>query len=375
MAGIYIHIPFCRQKCFYCDFYKTLDTSLTGNFFSILKVEAVQRKNYLFNEPIDTIYFGGGTPSVLNKYELLQIMAFLHKEFSVLPDAEITFEANPDDLNYSYLKNLYYAGINRLSIGIQSFQNEHLKIMNRRHNVNQAIVSVENAVKAGFENISVDLIYGLPNLTARQWQSNLNQVFNLPVQHLSAYHLTYHRGTTFYDRLKKGTLKELVEKESIKQFKLLIEIASDLGFEQYEISNFAKNKMYSKHNMSYWQGNKYLGLGPSAHSFNGVSRQWNVANLEGYLNAIENNSTYFEEEILTENEKYNEYILTRIRTKWGVSINFIEKEFGTEKVTHFIKNIEKYEKSEFVIRQNRIFTLSPDGLFISDEIMANLMII
>ena len=302
-------------------------------------------------------------------------MAFLHKEFSVLPDAEITFEANPDDLNYSYLKNLYYAGINRLSIGIQSFQNEHLKIMNRRHNVNQAIVSVENAVKAGFENISVDLIYGLPNLTARQWQSNLNQVFNLPVQHLSAYHLTYHRGTTFYDRLKKGTLKELVEKESIKQFKLLIEIASDLGFEQYEISNFAKNKMYSKHNMSYWQGNKYLGLGPSAHSFNGVSRQWNVANLEGYLNAIENNSTYFEEEILTENEKYNEYILTRIRTKWGVSINFIEKEFGTEKVTHFIKNIEKYEKSEFVIRQNRIFTLSPDGLFISDEIMANLMII
>ena len=375
MAGIYIHIPFCRQKCYYCDFYKTLNTSLSEKFISILKTEGVRRKNYLSNELIETIYFGGGTPSVLKEQELLQIITFLHKEFRVSPDAEITFEANPDDLEYSYLKDLYRAGINRLSIGIQSFQNEHLKKMNRRHNANQAVVSIENAVKVGFKNISVDLIYGLPNLTSEQWKTSLNEVFRLPVQHLSAYHLTYHERTLFYALLKKGTLKEQVEKESIKQFKLLIKTAANAGFEQYEISNFAKNSMYSKHNLSYWFGNKYLGLGPSAHSFDGVSRQWNIANLEGYLNAIEKNSPYFEEERLTENEKFNEYILTRIRTKWGVSVNFIEKEFGTEKATYFLKNIEKYEKSGFATQQNKIFTLSHDGLFISDEIMANLMII
>ena len=375
MAGIYIHIPFCRQKCYYCDFYKTLDTNQTEKFITTLIAEGVQRKKYLFNESIETIYFGGGTPSVLKEKELMQIIAFLHKEFHISTGAEITFEANPDDLDYSYLKNLYRAGINRLSIGIQSFQNDHLKTMNRRHNANQAIVSVKNAIKAGFENISVDLIYGLPDLTFEQWQTSLNEVFSLPVQHLSAYHLTYHEGTPFYTWLKKGKFKELMEKESIIQFKLLIESALKADFEQYEISNFAKNKLYSKHNMSYWNGNKYLGLGPSAHSFNGVSRQWNISHLENYLDAIKTNSSYFEEEQLTENEKFNEYILTRIRTKWGVSINFIKKEFGTKKATHFIKNIEKYEKSEFVIQQNGIFILSNDGLFISDEIMANLMII
>ena len=375
MSGIYIHIPFCRQKCYYCDFYKTINTSLIKKFLFALKLEIQQRKNYLEKESVETIYFGGGTPSVLQESELNEILSFVNKEFQVLPDAEITFEANPDDLSIPYLKSIYNAGVNRLSIGIQSFQNEYLKEMNRRHNAIQAVESVENAVKVGINNISVDLIYGLPKLTNNDWEASLNQVFQLPVQHLSAYHLTYHEGTVFYTRLKKGTLKELKEPDSISQFKVLIELAEKNGFQQYEISNFAKNQMYSKHNTSYWMGKKYLGLGPSAHSFNGASRRWNISNVESYIKAIENSHSYFEEEILSENEKYNEYILTRIRTIWGVSKNFIQSNFGEEKATHFLKNIEKYKTTDLVILNNDVFTLSKNGLFVSDEIMADLMII
>ena len=247
--------------------------------------------------------------------------------------------------------------------------------MNRRHNSKQAVESVENAIKIGFENISVDLIYGLPKLTDNEWKESLSRVFQLSVQHLSAYHLTYHQGTVFYNWLKKGTLNELKERESISQFNILIEEAEKNGFQQYEISNFAKNKIYSKHNKSYWFGKKYLGLGPSAHSFNGSSRRWNISNTEKYIDAIENNKSYFEEEKLSESEKYNEYILTRIRTIWGVSVDFIKSNFGNEKATYFLKNIEKYKNSDLVIQDNNIFTLTKNGLFVSDEIMTNLMII
>lgn len=375
MAGIYIHIPFCRQKCYYCDFYKTLNNSLTGSFISTLKKEIQLNKNYLENEPVETIYFGGGTPSVLTENELTEILTFLNSEFQVLPDAEITFETNPDDLSTEYLHGIYNAGVNRLSIGIQSFQNEHLKKMNRRHNAKQAVKSVENAAKIRFENISVDLIYGLPNLTDNDWNESLKQVFQLPVQHLSAYHLTYHQGTVFYNWLKKGTLKELKEPQSISQFNMLIAEAEKNGFQQYEISNFAKNRLYSKHNKSYWFGKKYLGLGPSAHSFNGASRRWNISNVEKYIEAIQDNKLYFEKEILTENDKYNEYILTRIRTIWGVSTEFIQRNFGENKVAHFKKNITKYITTNLVIQNNDIFTLTKEGLFVSDKIMADLMVV
>ena len=375
MSGIYIHIPFCRQKCYYCDFYKTVNTSLNKYFLEALKKEILQQKDYLENYPIETIYFGGGTPSVLTENELSEILKFIHNEFLVTSDVEITFEANPDDLTNSYLKSIYNAGINRLSIGIQSFQNEHLKSMNRRHNAGQAIESVVNADKIGIKNISVDLIYGLPKLTNKDWSASLIQVFQLPVNHLSAYHLTYHKGTAFYTWLKKGTLTELKESDSISQFNLLVEVTKKNGFEQYEISNFAKNKMYSNHNTAYWLGKNYLGLGPSAHSFNGTSRRWNVSHVESYIKAIENKQSYFEEEILSENEKYNEYILTRIRTIWGVSIDFIQDNFGEEKSNYFKRNIKKYQSSNLVIQENGVYTLSGKGLFVSDEIMANLMII
>ncbi len=375
MAGIYIHIPFCRQKCFYCDFYKTLDTSLLPEFISALKKEIVLRKNYLENEPVKTIYFGGGTPSVLNEKELNEILSFIKHEFTVHQKAEITFEANPDDLTPDYLQQIYNAGINRLSIGIQSFNDELLKNMNRRHSALQAIESVKNAVKTGIENISIDLIYGLPNLTHSDWEASLEQTFALPVTHLSAYHLTYHKGTNFYKKLKNGTLKETTETESISQFNTLIEITGKNGFEQYEISNFAKNKLYSKHNTSYWTGEKYIGLGPSAHSFNGISRQWNISHTKKYISEIENDRNCFEEEILTENDKFNEYILTRIRTIWGVSLNEIENYFGIEKKRYFLQTISQYKNTGLIVRKNNVFTLSKKGLFISDEIMTNLMIV
>jgi len=375
MAGIYVHIPFCRQKCYYCDFYKTVNTSLTDKFILALQGEIAHRKNYLENESVDTIYFGGGTPSVLSEIEITGILNFLGVHFNVSPTVEITFEANPDDLSIEYLNGIYNAGVRRLSIGIQSFQNEILKKMNRRHDSNQAVEAVENAVKAGFNDISVDLIYGLPGLTRKQWEADLKQVFKLPVQHISAYHLTYHKGTPFYTWLKKGTLKALKETESVLQFQVLIQMAKENGFEQYEISNFAKHGKYSKHNSSYWKGLKYLGLGPSAHSFNGISRSWNVSHIESYIKAIKDGLPFSEEEILSENNKYNEFVLTRIRTIWGVSTDDLIKQFGSEKARYFQQNIDKYINSGLVKLDNGIYNLTENGMFVSDEIMANLMFI
>ncbi len=375
MAGIYIHIPFCRQKCYYCDFYKTVNTTLTEKFLSALKTEIIQRENYLENEEVETIYFGGGTPSVLTKTELYGIINFLSRHFKVSETVEITFEANPDDLSVEYLNDIYSTGVRRLSIGIQSFQNEFLQKMNRRHDADQAIQAVENASKISFNDISVDLIYGLPGLKLEQWKADLELVFKLPVQHLSAYHLTYHKGTPFYTWLKKGTLKALKETESILQFETLVKLVKENGFEQYEISNFAKDGKYSKHNSSYWRGVKYLGLGPSAHSFNGVSRSWNVSQIESYIKAIDAGLPYSEEEILSDNNKYNEYILTRIRTIWGVSQYELEERFGTEKYNYFRINIDKYLNTGLIKLNKGIYNLTEKGMFVSDEIMSNLMFI
>lgn len=375
MAGIYIHIPFCRQKCYYCDFYKTVNSSQTGRFLPALKLEASERKNYAGGENIRTVYFGGGTPSVLKEQELIGILDVLNDHFHIEKGAEVTFEANPDDLTPVYLQSLKKAGINRLSIGIQSFFDIHLRKMNRRHDSQQAVRAIEDAFKAGFENISTDLIYGIPGLTLKQWQESLRKMFSLPVVHLSAYHLTYHEGTAFYTWLKKGTLKELSENESVMQFNLLLDEASQAGFEQYEISNFARNGAYSKHNMAYWSGEKYLGLGPSAHSFNGTSRRWNVAHIDAYMKLIETEEPYFEEEQLTEQEHFNEYILTHIRTKWGISMDEINKKFGAEYVARVAREAEKYVKSGKMLIHDRVLTLSREGLFVSDDLMTDFMIV
>ena len=375
MAGIYIHIPFCRQKCYYCDFYKTVNTSLLGRYLQALKTEILLRANYLGGETVETLYFGGGTPSVLSEQDLSEIISFVRSHFLISSGLEITLEANPDDLTTSYLQQVYNAGVRRLSIGIQSFQDEQLKKMNRRHDSGQAVEAIENAVNKGFNDISVDFIYGLPGLTNRQWKADLQKVFSLPVTHLSAYHLTYHEGTPFNTWLKKGTLKQLTETESISQFETLVALAHENGFEHYEISNFARNGRYSKHNTSYWTGKKYLGLGPSAHSFNGYSRRWNVAHTEKYIKATAQNEPFSEEEILTDANRYNEYVLTRIRTMWGVSVSEIQDLFGIEKAVYFQQNIEKYLRSGLAVQTGETVTLTPKGWFVSDEISASLMFV
>ncbi len=375
MAGIYIHIPFCRRICAYCDFYRIDDLSDKPQFIDSLMVELNNRKNYLAGEQIETIYFGGGTPSILTKAQLNKILAEIYRLFPVKPDAEITLEANPDDLKANYIKNLAETKINRLSIGIQSFIDQDLAKMGRRHNSKQAVISVKNAYQAGFKNIGIDLIYGLPGLSAGSWQNNLEQAFSLPVNHVSSYHLTYHKGTAFYGLREKGLLKEIPEGESIKQFEMLIDYAQQKGFIQYEISNFALERCFSKHNSAYWFGEKYLGVGPSAHSYDQQSRQWNTANVHNYIKTINSGIDYFEKEILSENDQYNDFILTNLRTMWGISKKEIKKKFGEDKYKHFTKNIGKYIQSGHVKEGAESFTLSTQGLFISDEIMASLMIV
>jgi oxygen-independent coproporphyrinogen-3 oxidase len=375
MAGIYLHIPFCRKRCHYCDFFKSTDLSQKARLLEGLKKELESRSSELASEEINTIYLGGGTPSVLLVDELKSLLDTIFLNYKVSSEAEITMEANPDDLSQAVLSFLREIGFNRLSMGIQSFSEQDLKLMNRRHGVMQAIQSVKWAKTAGFRNISIDLIYGLPNQTLEEWERNVQVAAQLNVQHISAYNLTYHEGTVFYDQIKKGILKELPDELSLQQFEILIHILKDAGFEHYEISNFCKPGFYSKHNSSYWKNQKYLGIGPSAHSFDLVSRRWNVSSIGAYLDGIENNKPYSESEILTEQDRYNDYIITGLRTVWGVSEELIKSEFSATYLDHFQKVSEKYLQSGKVIRTSEKVSLSPEGLFISDQIMADFMVV
>ncbi|MDP3180923.1 MAG: radical SAM family heme chaperone HemW [Bacteroidota bacterium] len=375
MAGIYIHIPFCRKRCHYCDFFKTTDLSQKARLLAGLKKELESRAPELVSEIIHTIYLGGGTPSVLLIDEQKDLLHTIRQNYSVSDDAEITMEANPDDLSQAILTALREIGYNRLSLGVQSFAEADLKLMNRRHGVLQAVQSVKWAKKAGFENISIDLIYGLPDQSMEEWERNVRIAVELDVQHISAYNLTYHEGTVFYDRLKKGILKELPDELSLQQFEILIRILKEAGFEHYEISNFCKPGLYSQHNSSYWKSKKYLGIGPSAHSFDLNSRRWNVSSIEKYLHGIENNQSYSETEILTEQDRYNDYIITGLRTIWGISEAKIKTEFPTQYFVHFQRIKDKNLNSGHINFLSGTVSLSPEGLFVSDRIIEDFMVI
>ena len=336
--------------------------------------EIEQQSGNLEGEQVGTVYFGGGTPSILTVHELTEILERLHTHFLIDRNAEITLEANPDDLNLIYLKELRQTGFNRLSMGIQSFSDKDLKAMNRRHNSVQAIQSVYEAVEADFNDISIDLIYGLPGLTMKQWERNLKRAVSLPVNHISAYHLTYHEGTKFYDWLKIGQLHELPEDDSLAQFEILMDITQKAGYEQYEISNFARDKAYSKHNSSYWNGSKYLGLGPSAHSYDGISRQWNMASLEKYLKAIAVGEPPYEREELTPINKLNDYLITRLRTRWGISLNYISENFGEVYVNKILNSAQSFIHSGHLQHTNDNISLTRKGIMISDEILLALVV-
>ncbi len=375
MAGIYIHIPFCRKRCHYCDFFKSTDFGLKNRLLASLNHEIEIRSSELSSEEINTIYLGGGTPSTLLLGELKELLETIRQNYLVSPDAEITMEANPDDLNQSILSAWKEIGFNRLSIGIQSFSETDLKLMNRRHGVMQAIQSIKWAKNAGFSNLSIDLIYGLPNQTIQEWERNVRIAVELDVQHISAYHLTYHEGTVFYDQLKKGILKELPDELSVQQFEILIRILKEAGFEHYEISNFCKAGMYSRHNSSYWKGRKYLGFGPSAHSFDLNSRRWNVSSIPSYLNGLENGETYSETEILSEQDRYNDSIITGLRTIWGIREEYIRSRFSEPYFAHFQNTKDKYLQAGNISYLSGTVSLSQSGLFISDHIMEDFMVV
>jgi len=375
MAGIYIHIPFCKQKCNYCDFYKTTQVLQKPQFINALLNELEQRKSWLSNEEVKTIYFGGGTPSLLTINEIIRIIDTIYSNFNVVKTPEITLECNPDDLTKKQIENIRHTPVNRLSIGIQSFQNNQLKFMNRRHNATQAVDCVKMAQDAGFNNISTDLIYGLPNLSLKNWELELEQMGKLNVQHLSAYHLTIESGTVFHTMKNKGLIKTINEDESIQQFELLIQWARQNGFEHYEISNFAHSGYYSQHNTSYWQQETYLGAGPSAHSYNQKTRLWNVSDLAKYISGIHNNEVYYESENLSENDKYNEFLMTWLRTCWGVDIKKIGHLFGLGRQLNLKKAIQPYINDGNVYKKENRFILSDKGIFISDTILADLMVL
>lgn len=375
MAGIYIHIPFCKTKCHYCDFYKTTDFGAKTDFVSALKKEIKWRKDELGSEKIASIYFGGGTPSVLKITEITEILALVSQCYELENDIEITLEANPDDLSSDFLEGVKTTTVNRLSIGTQSFHDHDLKSMNRRHNSHQAIHSIKAVRDSGIDNISIDLIYGLPDQTLKDWEDNIEKALQLDVQHISAYHLTYHEGTVFYKYLQAGKINELPDELSLKQFKVLIQQLKEAGFEQYEISNFARNGCYSKHNKAYWERKKYLGFGPSAHSFDHKTRRWNVSSLRKYLQAIDQQAVFWESEILSEQDQYNDYLITSLRTKWGISEAYLKQSFNEKYIRYFQAKAKKYLNSEHLRLKNGIYLLSEEGLFISDKIMEELFFI
>ncbi|GAB6121616.1 radical SAM family heme chaperone HemW [Dysgonomonas termitidis] len=343
------------------------------NYVSAVCREIELRRDYISSEVVKTIYFGGGTPSQLSYGDFQRIFDTIRANFTVASDAEITMEANPDDLDAKYLETLRGLPFNRLSIGIQSFDDNELKFLRRRHSAGRAIDAVSLCKSSDYNNISIDLMYGLPNQTMDIWQRNLEQAINLGVQHISSYHLIYEQGTRLYRLFKLGDVKPVDEDLSVQMFSAMIDSLSDAGFQHYEISNFARNGLYSKHNSSYWLGEKYLGLGPAAHSFDGQNRAWNIASISKYVEGIGQGNPAVETEYLDKNTGYNDFILTGMRTMWGVNLVVLESRFGTSMKDYCMKNVRKYINQGFVTNNDNVLKLTREGIFISDGIMSDLM--
>jgi oxygen-independent coproporphyrinogen III oxidase len=373
LAGIYIHIPFCKQACNYCNFHFSTALRQQSGVVDAIVRELSLRRDYLKNEKIDTIYIGGGTPSLLNEKQLTTVFEKLFNEYDISTNVEITLEANPDDLSLNYLHMLKNdTPINRLSIGIQSFADADLNYMNRAHNAKEAQMCIENALKMGFQNLTVDLIYGTPTTSHAQWLKNLNTIFDYKIPHISCYALTVEPKTPLDKQIRLQKNLPVSDEHAAEQFEILMQAMSQNSYIHYEISNFSKKDMYSKHNSNYWKGVSYLGVGPSAHSFDGESRQWNVANNHRYLKGIEIGNLDFEKEVLTLHQRYNEYVMTALRTIWGVDIQYIQKKYGVEMKTFFEKKVKQFIDNELVMQQNEIYVLTVKGKFLADGIAAEL---
>ena len=373
MAGIYIHIPFCKRRCIYCDFFSTTQSEKKAEYVHALVRELEMRKDYVGEEEIETIYLGGGTPSQLSQEELEEIFAYIYKVYKVTPDAEITLEANPDDLTPEYVSMLRTLPVNRISMGIQTFQEETLKLLHRRHTAQQAIEAFRRCREAGFQNISIDLMYGLPGETLETWEQDLQQAVDLRPEHISAYHLIYEEGTTLWNLREQNKVEEAEEELSLTLFKTLIERLTKAGYQHYEISNFCLPGLHSRHNSSYWTGKKYLGCGPSAHSFDGISRQWNVSSLEKYLEGIRSNQLDFELEDLDLYTRYNDFVITSIRTCWGMPLAQLRTTYGETLYNYCLRMAKPHiEQGVLEIKEDTL-KLTPQGIFISDGIMSDLL--
>jgi oxygen-independent coproporphyrinogen-3 oxidase len=367
LAGIYIHIPFCKQACSYCNFHFTTSLRRKNELVAALLSEMELRKDYLKGEPVETIYFGGGTPSLLPTRDHEALIEKALSTFKISPNTEITLETNPDDISEEKLMDWKEAGINRLSIGIQSFFEEDLKWMNRAHNAEQAMDSLRAAVKH-FNNITVDLIYGTPLLTNEKWKKNIDKVIVEGVVHLSCYALTVELKTPLYKLIKEQKTADIDPDKQSEQFLLLMQWMEEAGYEHYEISNFAKPGFISRHNSSYWQGKKYLGIGPSAHSFDGASRQWNISNNNIYIDSIEKGIIPYEKEILTPIQKLNEYIMTSLRTMEGLDLDQVEDTIGHQLRTVSRKFIERGLMGE----EKGHLKLTKEGKLLADGIASEL---
>ena len=375
MASIYFHIPFCKQKCSYCDFYSQIAPQYIDSYIDAMIAELYLRKDYLpTNEKISSIYFGGGTPSLLSGKQFEKIFDAVNQVFITDKNAEITFEANPDDLSEIFFKEIENLPFNRLSIGIQSFNDKFLRKINRRHTAQQAVESIQRAKEHNFTNISIDLIFGLPNQTFSEWKADVKKILSLDIQHISAYCLTYEEGTQLFESRSAGQILETSEDILNKMYLFLIQSAEKQGFEHYEISNFAKNGFRAKHNSSYWNYGKYLGIGAAAHSFDGENRRWNIPSIEKYIAAIASNKPFFEQEILSRKDKYNEYIMLSLRTAEGVDYEFIRKNFQEEYENYFFNNIQKFiATKKIILTENNRYVLTKEGILISNSVISELM--
>lgn len=374
MSGIYIHIPFCKQACHYCDFHFSTSLKNKDKLVGALVKELELRKDEFKDQVVETIYFGGGTPSLLTIGELRLLIDEVYKHYVVAENPEITLEANPDDLisgAVPIFENYKSIGINRLSIGIQSFFEEDLKLMNRAHNSEEAKLCLEEAAKY-FDNISIDLIYGIPGMSNERWIQNVETALSFNIPHISSYALTVEPRTALANFIKKGTIKNVDDDLAQEQFHIMIEKLENAGFIHYELSNFGKPGYFSRNNSAYWQGKPYLGIGPSAHSFDGKHRGWNVRNNTKYIKSLEEDKIPIEIETLSTTDKYNEYVMTGLRTIWGISLKKVEEDFGKEFNTYLLEQSEKHLKEDLLYLDDGKLLVTKKGQFLSDGIASDL---
>ncbi|WCL82188.1 radical SAM family heme chaperone HemW [Saprospira sp. CCB-QB6] len=375
MSALYIHIPFCKQACHYCNFHFSTSLKYKGRMLEAIGKELVLQKDYLQGAELQSVYFGGGTPSLLSASEIMQLWSIIETHYNLGPNMEVTLEANPDDMKLDKLRSYkLHTPINRLSIGLQSFLPDELSYMNRAHSAEEAENCLANALAVGFEQLSVDLIYGGPFLSNEDWRKAIRKLFAFQVPHLSAYALTLEPNTPLEHLVRRNKLPALDEERAAQHFEILLEECILHDYEQYEISNFCRNQQYAKHNSSYWKGRPYLGIGPSAHSFNGHSRQWNVANNMKYINALEDNQLLFEIEELSPTEQFNELLMTRLRTKWGLSLQEVEKRWGNNCKQQLLRQIQPFIQDHLAHIQTNYIYLTDAGKLLSDHILAELFL-